>query len=322
MHYRTLGNSGLRVSSLALGTWLTFDSALDARGARERITLAFDSGVTLFDTAESYGQGSAETLLGKAIADLPRDAIVVSTKVFWGGQRPNQVGLSRKHLIEGTHASLKRLGLDYVDLLFCHRPDYDTPLIETLITLDMLIRQGKALYWGTSQWPQELLVEALALCKRDALIPPIVEQPQYNLLSRRHFEEQLAPIMDLYGLGAISWSPLASGLLSGKYREGISAGSRLSEQGWLQGKFTADNYTKAATFADFAMQHGFSPAQLAIAWCLKNTRVSAVILGASSLAQLQENLGAEPLISKMDHALVTKIEAIFSPPLKPEHPSP
>jgi len=322
MHYRKLGNSGLRVSSLALGSWLTFDSALDEESARARVTLAFDSGVTLFDSAESYGHGSAETLLGKALAGLPRDEIVVSTKIFWGGERPNQLGLSRKHLVEGIHASLKRLDLEYVDLLFCHRPDFDTPLIETLSTLDMLIRQGKVLYWGTSEWPQELLVEAFALCKRDRLIPPIVEQPQYNLLARGHFEKQLSPVIDLYGLGTTTWSPLASGLLSGKYRSGVSTGTRLSDQKWLRSKFTPHDFEKASKFADIALQHGMLPAPLAIAWCLKNTRVSSVILGASSTAQLQENLGAEELILKMDRTLLAEIEAICSSPPKSAHPVP
>lgn len=320
MQYRRMGTSGLPLSVLSFGAWVTFGTRIGRGEARELIAQAFDAGVNFFDNAETYAHGEAERIMGDALADmrLPRDAWCVSSKVYFGAAenpRPTQRGLSRKHVIEACHQALQRLRLDYLDLYFCHRPDPDTPVEETVAAMDLLVRQGKVLYWGTSEWPAALIREAAKFARANGLHGPSVEQPQYNLLHRERVEFEYAPLYAELGLGTTTWSPLASGLLSGKYRDGIPQGSRLQTPGyaWLQREVLGDardaKQARVQRFLDVARDLGMSPAPLAIAWCLKNPRVSSVIVGASSDAQLAENLGAIELLARLDEAALDRIEA-------------
>ncbi len=310
MQYRRMGRSGLKLSALSLGSWVTFGSQLGRGEARELVARAWDEGVNFFDNAESYAQGESERIMGDVIADLrlPRDGYCVSSKVFFGSASeplPTQRGLSRKHLIDACHGALQRLRVDYLDLFFCHRPDPDVPVEEIVLTMDCLIRQGKVLYWGTSEWPAELIEAACRLARKQGMVGPSVEQPQYNLFHRQRVELEYAGLYAEYGIGLTTYSPLASGLLSGKYLEGIPAHSRLGDPGhaWLQrivfGEDRAQREAHVRRFVELAGQMGESPAQLAIAWCLKHPQVSSVILGARTVAQLEHNLHALQLLDSL-----------------------
>ena len=322
MHYRRLGSSGLQLSALSFGAWVTFGSQIDRNEARNLIAAAWDNGVNFFDNAEVYAQGRAEQVMGDVIADLrlPRDGYCVSSKVFFGAaEAPNplQRGLSRKHVHDACHAALKRLRVDCLDLYYCHRPDPETPIGETVRAMDTLIRQGKVLYWGTSEWSGAQIAEAVAFARDNGLHAPTMEQPQYNLLHRARVEQEYAPLYADAGLGATTWSPLASGLLTGKYNDGIAAGSRLAQPtlGWLQsevlGNPAQDRLGKARRFVALAAELGEAPAALAIAWCLRNRNVSSVILGASRVAQLQENLRALDVLERHDEHTWRRVEAVF-----------
>ncbi|MEO0815416.1 MAG: aldo/keto reductase, partial [Myxococcota bacterium] len=269
MQYRYLGRSGLKVSALSLGSWVTFDTQLDVERAVDCMRAAFDHGVNFFDNAEAYAGGKAETLMGEAIkkAGWSRDELVISTKIFWGGEGPNQRGLSRKHIVEGLNASLRRLQLDYVDLVFCHRPDPHTPIEETVRAMSHVIDRGRAFYWGTSEWSAQQITEAYHIARREHLVPPLMEQPQYNMLTRDRVEREYAPLYRDIGLGTTIWSPLASGLLTGKYNDGIPEGSRFSIERfqWLKervmGEGVEDKLAKIRALAAIANELGCSMAQ-------------------------------------------------------------
>ena len=323
MHYRRLGASGLQLSALSFGAWVTFGGQIPRDEARNLVAAAWDNGVNFFDNAEVYAHGRAEQVMGDVIADLrlPRDGYCVSSKVFFGAVEnpaPTQRGLSRKHVHDACHAALKRLRVDYLDLYYCHRPDPDTPIAETVQAMDLLIRQGKVLYWGTSEWSAAQLAEAVAFARANHLHAPTMEQPQYNLLHRERVEREYAPLYAEAGLGTTIWSPLASGLLTGKYNDGIAADSRLGQttMDWLQaavlGEPAEDRLGKVRRFTALAAELGESPAQLAIAWCLRNPNVSSVILGASRVSQLEENLRALDVAARVDDAGWQRIEAVFA----------
>ena len=324
MHYRRLGATGLQLSALSFGAWMTFGRQVGRGQARELIAQAWDSGINFFDNAEAYANGEAERVMGDVIADLrlPRDGYCVSSKVFFGAAedpRPTQRGLSRKHVVDACHAALQRLRVDYLDLYYCHRPDPDTPLVETVAAMDLLVRQGKVLYWGTSEWPESLIREAARIARSNHLAAPVVEQPQYNLLHRERVELEYAPLSSELGLGTTIWSPLASGLLTGKYTDGIHREGRLAlpDAGWLQrlvvGNSEERRLQRAQRFVQVATQLGEKPAPLAIAWCLRNPHVSSVILGASGTGQLQENLAALELAGKYDEPVWRQLEVAAAP---------
>jgi voltage-dependent potassium channel beta subunit len=323
MQYRRMGSTGLQLSALSFGAWVTFGTRIGRGEARELISQAYDAGINFFDNAETYANGEAERIMGDALADLrlPRDAWCVSSKVFFGavdGPRPTQRGLSRKHVVEACHQALKRLRVDYLDLYFCHRPDPDAPIEETVAAMDLLVRQGKVLYWGTSEWPATAIREAAKFARQHHMAAPVVEQPQYNLVHRERVEFEYAPLYAELGLGTTTWSPLASGLLSGKYAQGTPADSRLNTPGyaWLERPMFAgereDRLARVARFVAVAKELGVEPAPLAIAWCLKNPNVSTVILGASKAEQLQQNLTALDVLPKLDDAVLGRIEAAFA----------
>ena len=320
MHYRRLGATGLQLSALSFGAWMTFGRQVGRGQARELIAQAWDSGINFFDNAEAYANGEAERVMGDVIADLrlPRDGYCVSSKVFFGSAadpRPTQRGLSRKHVVDACHGALKRLRVDYLDLYFCHRPDPDTPILETVSAMDTLVQQGKVLYWGTSEWPAASIREAVRLARAHGLQPPTMEQPQYNLLHRERVEREYAPLYRQHGMGTTTWSPLASGLLTGKYASGVPADSRMAQEGytWLQRNLQGDDgarrVERARRFAAIARELGVDPAPLAIAWCLRNQDVSTVILGASRVEQLQQNLVAPQLVERFDPDIWKQIEA-------------
>jgi voltage-dependent potassium channel beta subunit len=326
MEYRNLGSSGLKVSALSFGAWVTFGDQFGEDVALECMTRAYEAGVNFFDNAEVYANGEAERLMGAALGKLgwPRSEYLVSTKIFWGGEGANQRGLSRKHIVEGTDAALVRLGLDYVDLIFCHRADLHTPVEETVRAMNHVIEQGKALYWGTSEWPAERILEAYHVARRERLIPPLMEQPQYNMVHRDRFEREYAPLYDRIGLGTTIWSPLASGLLTGKYSSGIPQESRSTLDGyeWLRSRFEGDeaarNISKVERLTAIADELGCSMAQLAIAWCVVNPNVSTVILGASRSEQLEENLKAIDVVPRLVAEVMERIEEILDNAPAPE----
>ncbi len=304
MEYRNLGASGLRVSELSFGSWVTFNKQVDHKLAEHMFGTCFDAGINFFDNAEGYEAGQSEIVMGKALKTLgrPRDSYCVSSKVFFGCQSaplPTQQGLSRKHVTEACHQALERLQVDYLDLYFCHRADPHTPIGETVWAMHNLVTQGKILYWGTSEWTAEEITQAYKFAKKNHLTPPSMEQPQYNLLDRERFEVEYAPLYKKYGLGTTIWSPLASGALTGKYLEGVPEDSRASLPGyeWLREHMVEsergqERMQKVAKLLPIALELGTSLPKLAIAWCLHNPNVSTVILGASRLEQLQENLKA------------------------------
>lgn len=311
MEYNRLGKAGLRVSELSFGSWLTFGSNLDTVAARQCMQHAVERGINFFDNAEVYGRGKSEEIMGEALREFRREDLVISTKIFWGGDGPNDTGLSWKHLVEGTKNSLRRMQLDYVDLLFCHRPDPNTPVEETVRAMDHLIRSGFAFYWGTSEWSADRIDEAFQLAEELNCIPPTMEQPQYNMLVRERVESEYAPLFEEYSLGTTIWSPLASGILTGKYNSGVPEGSRLSHQAWLRERLTPETIEKVKKICGIAKEIECTPAQLAIAWCLQNPRVSTVILGATTIEQLEENLGALEVKARLTPAILEKIEVIL-----------
>lgn len=322
MQYRRLGSSGLQLSALSFGAWVTFGTKVDRNGARELLACAYDRGVNFFDNAETYSRGEAERIMGDALADLrfPRDSWCVSSKVYFGSAKdpaPTQRGLSRKHVVEACHQALQRLRVDYLDLYFCHRPDPDTPVGETVWAMDTLIRQGKVLYWGTSEWPAEAIREAHEIARANFLHAPTMEQPQYNMLHRERVEAEYAPLFREFGMGATIWSPLASGVLTGKYSQGIPADSRMNTPGyeWLRGRVESPegraDLARADKLVAIAKELGMSPAQFAIAWCLKNPHVSTVMLGATARPQLEENLGALDALDKLDDATMQRIGMVL-----------
>lgn len=323
MEYRRLGNSGLKLGVLSFGSWVTFKNQVDLKLAAQCLKLAYDAGVNFFDNAETYANGHSELIMGQALKNLgfDRDSYCVSSKVFFGCRdhpRPTQRGLSRKHVTEACHQALARLQVDYLDLYFCHRPDTETPVEETVHAMHDLIQQGKVLYWGTSEWPAEAIVAAHQIARERNLIPPSTEQPQYNLFTRARVEQEYARLYLDYGMGTTIWSPLASGVLSGKYANGIPKDSRLNLPGyeWLRDRLHTDEGRRrlgaVENLAVIASELGMSVSQLAIAWCLKNPNVSTVILGASRLEQLREDLGALAQASKLQPDVVARIEAAAS----------
>ncbi len=317
MQYRRVGKSGLQLSALSFGAWVTFGRQVGRSQAREMLALAHDRGVNFFDNAETYNNGVAEQVMGDVLADLrfPRDSYCVSSKVFFGAvdkPLPTQRGLSRKHVMEACQQALQRLRVDYLDLYFCHRPDPETPVEETVAAMDTLIRQGKVLYWGTSEWPAEAIHEAHRVARENHFYAPVVEQPQYNLLHRERVEQEYAPLYEAYGMGTTIWSPLGSGLLSGKYNDGVPADSRLAQPGyeWLRESVLGEGderLRKVRALQPIADELGGSLAQLAIAWCLLNPHVSTVMLGASRSEQLEHNLGALDLLPRLDATVAQRI---------------
>lgn len=326
MEYRHLGTSGLKVSILSLGSWITFADQGDEAVVYECMKRAYDAGVNFFDTAEEYTDGKAETVLGKLIkkAGWKRTDLVISTKIFWGGQGPNDRGLSRKHIIEGTDASLARLQMDYVDLIYCHRPDIHTPIEETVRAMSHLVDRGKAFYWGTSEWSALQIAEAHGIARREHLNPPTMEQPQYNMFYRDRVEKEYKTLYRDYGLGLTTYSPLACGLLTGKYNDGVPEGTRASLQGyeWLRHLFEGDraeqNIEKTRALTALAADLGISTAQLALLWCLKNPNVSSVITGASKPDQVTENMKVLEEIEKLTPPVLDRIENILDNKPSPE----
>lgn len=326
MEYRRLGSSGLRLSALSLGAWVTYGGQVGEDAAFECMTAAYEAGVNFFDNAEAYANGNAEIVMGNVIrkAGWKRSDLVISTKIFWGGKGPNDSGLSFKHVIEGVNASLKRLQLEYVDLVFCHRPDITTPIEETVWAMNQVIRQGKAFYWGTSEWSAQQIQEAYGVARREHLIPPTMEQPQYNMFHRQRVEVEYAPLYRLFGLGTTIWSPLASGLLSGKYNQGIPEGSRFDLKGfeWLRERYESEEgrykLEKVKQLAALAAELGVTTAQLAIAWCLVNPHVSTVITGASRAEQVRENMKAMDVVAQLTPDVMAKIEEILQNKPDPE----
>jgi voltage-dependent potassium channel beta subunit len=320
MQYRRLGSTGLQLSALSFGAWVTFGKQVSRGQARNMLALAHDRGVNFFDNAETYNNGVAEQLMGDVLADLhfSRDSYCVSSKVFFGAvdqPLPTQRGLSRKHVIEACHQALQRLRVDYLDLYFCHRPDPQTPIAETVAAMDTLIRQGKVLYWGTSEWPAEAIHEAHRVARENHFYAPVVEQPQYNLLHRARVEVEYAPLYEAYGMGTTIWSPLASGLLSGKYNDGVPDDSRIAQPGyeWLRESVLGTGNERIATvrtLQPIADALGVSLAQLSIAWCLLNPHVSTVMLGASRREQLEHNLDALAVLPLLDAALAARMRAV------------
>ncbi|MGJ8584034.1 MAG: potassium channel beta subunit family protein [Marinosulfonomonas sp.] len=318
MEYRRLGKSGLQVSELSLGSWVTFGKQVDTGAATNLLSAAYDAGINFFDNAEGYEAGESEVVMGQALKDLnwTRDSYIVSSKVFWGGSKPTQRGLSRKHVTDACHAAMRRLQVDYLDLYFCHRPDLDTPIEETVRAMHDLIQQGKVLYWGTSEWSAQQITEAHVAAREWNLTPPTMEQPQYNLFERQKVEGDYAPIYDKFGLGTTIWSPLASGILTGKYNDGIPADSRVTLPGyeWLREMLDSptgqDRLEKVGKLAVLAKEAGLPIHHLALLWCLANPRVSTVILGASRLSQLTDNLAALDSRAVMTPDLMDAIEEI------------
>ena len=319
MEYRYLGKSGLQVSALSFGAWVTFGQQIGEDNALESMEAAYQAGVNFFDNAEVYANGKAETVMGNVIkkAGWKRSDLIISTKVFWGGDGPNDTGLSRKHIVEGTRASLARLQMDYVDLIFCHRPDIYTPIEETVRAMNFIIDQGLAFYWGTSEWSAEQIMQAYGIARQEHLIPPLMEQPQYNMMHRERVEKEYARLYEEIGLGTTIWSPLASGLLTGKYNKGIPEGTRVSLSGyeWLRERFEDEETQKQLAhvreLTQVAEKLGCSMAQLAIAWCLKNPNVSTVITGASRASQVVENMKSLEFVDKLDKEVMEKIEGIL-----------
>jgi voltage-dependent potassium channel beta subunit len=327
MEYARLGRAGLKLSRLSFGSWVTFGYQLDDADARRCLAAAYDAGVNFFDNAEVYAAGESERIMGRALAALgwPRDSYCVSSKVYWGGDLPTQRGLHRKHVHDACHAALDRLRVDYLDLYFCHRPDLETPIEETVRAMDVLVRQGKVLYWGTSEWSAQQIQEAWGIAREHGLAPPTMEQPQYNMLHRDRVEREYRPLYSGIGLGTTVWSPLASGILSGKYDDGVPAGSRLdlAQYRWLRDKIEGEEgrarVRRARDLAPIARDLGMTRAQLAIAWCLANPHVSTVILGASRVEQLEENLRSLDLAKRLDPETLTRIDTILDN--KPELPT-
>lgn len=318
MIYRRLGHSGLQVSALSFGTWLTFGAQIDDDTAEQLMIAAYEGGVNFFDNAEIYAEGKSEIVMGKLLKKLQwdRTSYLVSSKVYFGDYRrgPNQTGLSRKHVVEACHNALQRLGVDYLDLYFCHRPDKNTPIEETVWTMHQLIQQGKILYWGTSEWSAQEITEAHVAAQRYNLIGPTMEQPQYNMFHRQRVEVEYEKLYKDFGLGTTIWSPLASGVLTGKYNKEFTGKSRLTDEKltWLSERsLTEDRLNKARELEALAKDLGVSLTVLSLAWCLKNEYVSTVILGASKTSHLAENLKAIDALPLLTEEVMEKIETIL-----------
>lgn len=326
MQYRRLGKSGLQVSEFALGSWVTFGKQIDRSNAKEMMAAAYDAGINFFDNAEGYESGASEILMGEALNDLgwSRDSYIVSSKVFWGGSKPTQRGLSRKHVTDACHAALKRLQVEYLDLYFCHRPDIDTPIEETVRAMHDLVQQGKILYWGTSEWNAQQITEAWSVARDLRITPPTMEQPQYNLFEREKVEGDYALLYDNFGLGTTIWSPLASGLLTGKYNDGIPSDSRMMLPGyeWLREQSETsegqDRLAKVVELGSLAADVGLPIHHMALLWCLANPNVSTVILGASRKSQLVDNLSALDVKELMTPDVMERIgEIVQNKPAEP-----
>lgn len=318
MEYRHLGKTGIRVSALSLGSWVTFHHQVDVDKAVEMMAAAYNAGVNFFDNAEAYAKGKSEEVMGAALKKLGwrRSSYLVSTKLYWGiNEGINEKDtLNRKYLLEAIDGSLKRFGLDHVDLVYCHRPDIETPIEETVWAMHNIVDSGKAMYWGTSEWSAMEIIAAIEIAKRHHLHKPVMEQPEYNLLHRERFEVEYARLFRDYGYGTTTWSPLASGLLTGKYNNGVPDGSRatLENYDWLIEKVTnQDALSKVKKLGKVADELGVSLAQMSIAWLLKNPNVNAVILGASRVEQLRENLKALDVVEKLTPDVMEKIEEII-----------
>jgi voltage-dependent potassium channel beta subunit len=317
MQYRKFGNTGLSISALSFGGWLTIGKQIDDSVSEKLIQKAYESGINFFDNAEIYARGQSEIVMGKALKNLnvSRSSYMVSSKVFFGFEenKPNQRGLSRKHIIEGCDAALKRLQVEYIDLYFCHRPDKNTPILETVQAMNTLIQQGKIFYWGTSEWSAQEILQAHLEAERHHLIAPVMEQCQYNLFERKKMEDDYLHIFKYQGMGTTIWSPLSSGLLSGKYL-GEAGATRLSMQGmdWLRERnITPERLEKVKQLKNISDSLGVSLSQMSIAWCLKNLNVSTAILGASKPEQLDENLKALDLVELLSPEIIEKIEAVM-----------
>lgn len=321
MEYRRLGKSGLQVSTLSFGSWVSFSKQINDKTADELMGLAYDNGINFFDNAEIYALGESEKMMGRVIKKKKwdRTSFLVSSKVFWGWRgkdnKPNQTGLSRKHVIEACDEALKRLQVDYLDMYFCHRPDKNTPIAETVWAMNHLIQQGKVLYWGTSEWSGVEIMEAHRIAAEYRLIGPTMEQPQYNLFERDKMEKEYLDIFRTVGMGTTIWSPLASGLLSGKYNNGVPKNSRFALQGfdWLKDRWMMDDkMKKVKKLADLSDKLGVSTAAMSIAWCIHNPNVSTAILGATKKQQLLENLKALDVATKLTPEIITKIDGIMN----------
>jgi voltage-dependent potassium channel beta subunit len=314
MHYRRLGRSGLKISEISLGSWVTFGSQVDEQTASDLLHAAYERGVNFFDNADVYANGQAEIVMGKAIRDLPREALVISSKVFWPTMPgPNGRGLSRKHITESVHASLRRLGTDYLDLYFCHRFDPDTPIDEVVFTMNHLIQQGKILYWGTSEWRAAQIAQAHGVARQYNLIPPAMEQPHYNMFVRQRFETEIAPLAKELGVGLTTFSPLHFGILTGKYDDGIPEGSRaaMENMAWMQDDLTPERLSIVRDLGLLAADLGMTTAQLAIAWVLRRKEISSVITGASRLSQFEENLAAAEMVNLLTDDVLEQIDEIL-----------
>jgi voltage-dependent potassium channel beta subunit len=326
MEYRQTGNSGLYLSELSFGSWITFGNQIDKALSTKLMHTAYDAGVNFFDNAEVYAHGKSEEVMGEILkaSNWSRDSYLVSSKVYFGkgGKLPTQRGLNRKHIVEACHDALKRLQVDYLDLYFCHRPDKGTPIAETVWTMHQLIMQGKILYWGTSEWSAQEIMEAHRVAAQHNLIGPIVEQPQYNMLHRDKVEVEYSQIYKTVGLGTTIWSPLASGILTGKYNDGFASDTRLGreELDWLKALiYTEENIEKVRKLTVLAKDLGLSMAQLAILWCNANPNVTTVLLGASKVGQLEENLAALNHKDKMNSEIMEEVERILDN--KPKAPA-
>ena len=326
MEYNNLGKSGLKVSRLSLGSWLTFGKLIEDKVSEKLMHYAYDQGINFFDNAEIYARGKSELVMGKILkkSAWSRDSYIVSSKVFFGtgGQWPTQKGLNRKHVFEACHQALKRLQVDYLDLYFCHRPDKSTPIEETVWAMHQLIMQGKILYWGTSEWSAQEIMEAHMFAKQNHLIGPVMEQPEYNMFARRKVEVEFAQLYKTVGLGTTIWSPLASGILTDKYLNKFPKGTRLGVEGleWLKEKnLTEDKLAKISLLNELSNDLGMSLPVMSIGWCLKNENVSTVILGASKMSQLKENMKSIDVLNKLDEKAIKQIEEILQN--QPEHPT-
>ncbi len=326
MEYRSLGRSGLKISALSFGAWVTFSDQVGEDVASACMKAAYDAGVNFFDNAEAYARGRAEIMMGDILkkSGWKRSDLIISTKIFWGGRGVNDRGLSRKHISEGTNAALSRLQMDYVDLIYCHRPDIETPIEETVWAMNQVIRQGKAFYWGTSEWSSRRISEACHFAWQEHLIPPTMEQPQYNMFTRERVEREYAPLYRDFGLGTTIWSPLAGGLLTGKYDGGIPPGTRVSLPGyeWLRERYEGPEAEtrigKIRRLRAAADELGITLAQLALAWCLKNPNVSSVITGASRPGQVVENMKAMEAVDRLSPEVMERIETILGNRPAPE----
>ncbi len=322
MEYRRLGSTGLKVSLLSFGSWVTFKNQADVDAAVEMMAAAYEAGVNFFDNAEVYAHGQSEIIMGEAFKKLgwSRDSYIVSSKVRWGAvpnPKPTQFGLSRKHIYEACHQAMERLQVDYLDLYFCHRPDPEVPMEEVVRAMNELIQQGKVFYWGTSEWSAQQLMEAHSVARQYNLIPPKMEQPQYHMFHRERFEVEYGRLYEQIGLGTTIWSPLASGLLTGKYNDFIPEDSRLNLEGyeWLREIFESEewqqNLEKVRELTKIAEELDTTMAKLAIAWCAKNPNVSTVITGASRVSQVEENMKALDVLPKLTDDVLEKIEEIL-----------